>query len=295
MFPIKFQNFFTPMRDFTIFYNYFFNNNNLGSPGTSNENTLHDEFFNANCENNTVKEFEFKDDNFIEINSCGNVFEGYFEFENQLQFDFNRYQKVELFFMVFDNTKLTIQNYSDNYFELNELFNARKPPVDGILYLGRDSHDRSEIQDALHSDTIGITIKECNTYCPRIHGHCTLPWYKEKMYLNNSLDDEVTKLVTSQICYDYNANFLIDLRSGNYEKLRVDLLYIKLNGPIKGVNIESVKQKKISLVAGFRLTKKDTDVQEIHFTKNPLIFKYISEKDFSSTNAFYLEDKHCII
>ncbi len=279
------------MKIFNSLYNYLYYTNNLGDAISSNENSLQDKFSDANYENDAVREIKFKDDNDIEINSNGKAFDGYFEFENQLKFDFNKYQKIELFFMVFDNTKLAIQNYADNYSELNKIFNDGKPTVDGILYLGRDSHNKREIQNALHSDSLGMITKKCANNCPRIYEHCTFPWYIEENYFIITMYDEITKSFTSQICYDYDSIILEEKYFDTYEKLRIDMHHFKLNGPIKGLNIQSVQQKKISLVAGFRLTKQDSDVKEIYFTKTPLIFRSTSSVDYSPINGLSLEDE----
>ncbi len=282
---------------------------------STNENTSQGEFSRAHCESGTnvntvqdvitegqlksnsnekiVNDFEFQESLKPKINSEGNIniTTESFRFVDPIQCDFDKYKKIELFIMIFDNTKLTIENYADNYSELSRFFNAGKPPIDGILYLGRDSQDSKKIIETFNANTIGSVMFDFHIYGPPFDGVHDVSEYYRKFHPKIPLYNEITETSTLQICYNYAAYILKDQDPVNHVEPKAEIYYFRLNGPIKGVNSESIEKERISLVVGFRLTKKDSDVQEIHFTKSPLNFEFCDEKDYFLTNLFPLQDK----
>ncbi len=253
-----------------------------------------DDLFSVSSDNeNTVREFEFDNENRLEIKSNGQI--GFntccFEFDNPIRCDFDKYQNIELFFMVFDNTKLSIQDYADNYSELSKFFNSENRPIDGVLYLGRDSIDKLKIQEKLDSPSSESSIHESYVYEPVFNEIIGVNYILIDYHISNLLFNEVNENPTSQLSYKYNTYFHKLLNSSTYVKPNIEIFSIVIEGTIRGVDSKSVKQGKISLVSGFKLTKVDSNVQEIHFTKKPLTFELSNEIDNHPTNMLILKNE----
>ncbi len=265
------------MKILNFIRNLFCTSNNLLSVSNDNENT--------------VMEFGFyDDDNKFEIKLNGeiNVDSCCFQFDDSIICDFDEYQSIELFFMVFDNTKLSIQNYADNYSELSKFFNSGKPPIDGILFFGRDLIDKTNIQKTLNAFSSESYILESSVYKPPSNELIEVNNTSIKNHICNLLSNELIDSSTSQM-YHYSTHSLKKHSENTYVNPTAEIFCFGLIDPIIGVNTVSIKQGKINLVTGFRLTKVDSNAQEIHFTKNPLKFKLANEEDHHPNNMFSLK------
>ncbi len=265
------------MKILDTFKNLFSTINDLCIVGSSNDND--------------VREFSFYNKKAVEIKLNNNLTSNTycFRFKNPIQCDFDKYQKIELLFMMFDKTKLSIQSYADNYSELSKFFNHGKPQIEGILYFGRDSKDKRKIKESLVASIGEFYIHKSYSYESISNNLLEVNYFLIGDHTSNLLSNEVSGSSASQLCYEYSTIFLKDTNDDTYVKPTVEIFCFGLIGPIIGENFVSVKQEKISLVTGFRLTKLENNTQEIHFTKCPLTFSLENDKDHYLNNMLSLK------
>ncbi len=181
----------------------------------------------------------------------------YIEFTQDLLFDFNHIEQVELAFLIYDNRKFPYQNYLTSDEKFNGLFDSGHiAETDGVLYFGRDLLNEANCREIfLKKEKIKLEqVKELSSK-------------EEKGPYRCPLFNVMIKSLTKQVTYDFK---IIPCFS---EKFALKRFTFSISGPIKGIDPKSLEDKRVSCIAILRQTDKIDGKKRIVFTKEPLIFK----------------------